>query len=490
MTDSLLLTFDVGTTAIKTTLWDGSLRPQGLHRAEYPLTTRGSRIEVPPSVYTDAVVTGARQVLRAAEGRVVALSFTTQGETLIVTGPDGRPRGNAIVWLDDRAGAEAAELGRRIDPDTFYLATGLPELNGAVPLAKALQLAPVLGTEPGLRLLLLEDYLVGWLTGAAVGNRSLHTSAGWFDLRTDDYWEEALAAAGLDRARLPDLVGSGQPLGTVLPERARELGLPPATVVVSGAMDQAAAALGAGLDAPGRVGVSFGTALVVAAPSTDLPHHLELRPTVYRHALDGGYLVVLIAQTAGALLRWLRDLLSDDLDYADLDRLAAGVPPGSEGLLALPFFEGGYGPEARARGGFLGLTLGTGRGHLARSLLEGTSFALRDLLGTLADLGIPADQLRTSGGGSRSRLWQSIAADVCGVPLTPLPAGEATSAGAALLAGWGAGLFPPGTDPRALDRLEPVRPRPEPAYTAGHRRYREALDALRPFWPTPQGEGS
>lgn len=486
MSGDLLLTFDVGTTTIKTVLWDESLTALRLHRAEYPLTTASSRIEVPPRVYTDAIVAGAHHVLRSIDaGRVGALTFTTQGETLIVVGPDGSPQGNAIVWLDDRAQAEAQYLGRQLDPDSFYTATGLPELNGAVPLAKARQWEHSSDGARGARLLLLEDYLVHWLTGATVGNRSLHTSTGWFDLRTDDYWEDALAAAGIPRARLPELIGSGRPIATVLPERAHELGISRAAVVVSGAMDQAAAALGSGLDSPGVAGVAFGTALVVTAPSSALPHHLALRPTVYRHAVDGSYLTLLIAQTSGALLRWLRDLLSDNLDYAELDQFAAQVPPGSDGLLALPFFEGGYGPEAHAQGGLLGLTLGTGRGHLARSLLEGTSYALRDLLGTLAALGIATAQLRTSGGGSRSRLWQSIAADVCQVPLTPLPSSEAASAGAALLAGWGSGLIEPGVDPRELSGLEPVLPHDVPAYAAGHARYRRALDALRPFWPYP-----
>ncbi len=483
MTGELLLTFDVGTTAIKTVLWDESLHPLGLHRAEYPLTTTGSRIEVPPPVYTDAIVAGTRHVLRAASGGTVrALAFTTQGETLVATDLDGHPQGNAIVWLDDRARAEARELSREFDPDAFYTATGLPELNGAVPLAKARQwMRASAGGRPG-RLLLLEDYLVQWLTGVAVGNRSLHTSTGWFDLRTDDYWDDALTAAGIPRSRLPELVGSGQQVAPLLADRARDLGIPGSTIVISGAMDQAAAALGSGLGAPGTAGVSFGTALVVAAPSATPPHDLALRPTVYRHAVAGSYLTVLIAQTSGALLRWLRDLLSETAGYAELDHLAALVPPGSDGLLALPFFEGGYGPESHAQGGFLGLTLGTGRGHLARSLLEGTSYALRDLLETLAALGIAARQLHTSGGGSRSHLWQSIAADVCQVPLTPLPFSEAASAGAALLAGWGSGLLEPGVDPRQLDELEQILPRSEPAYAAGHARYRQALDALRPFW--------
>lgn len=485
-----ILTVDVGTTAVKTTLWDESLTELASHTGEYRLVTTGGLIEVDPGVYTEATRRGIRAVLDGQDAvSVTALALTTQGETLIAAGPDGSPLGNAIVWLDARAQAEAARLREAIDPATFYSTTGLPELNGAVPLAKAMRLVTTLPALalPGARLLFVEDFLVRWLTGRVVSHRSLQTSSGWLNLETDDYWDEALQAAGVERRLLPDLVGSAEPVAPLLPERALELGLPPGVLVVAGAMDQAAAALGAGIAVPGRVGVSFGTALVVTAssptPVTD-PVHL---PTTYRHALDGSFLVLLIEPTSGALLTWLRDLLAgddpDSLDYARLDRLASGVPAGSDGVVALPFFEGGgQGALAPATGGYLGLTLGTGRGHLARSLLEGTSYALRDLLGALAALGLPATELRTSGGGSRSALWQSIVADVCDVEVRPLRSSEASSAGAALLAAWGSGLVAPGVDPRSLDDLAAVTPVAPEAYEPHYSRYRQAVDALLHYW--------
>ncbi|MDQ7993996.1 MAG: FGGY family carbohydrate kinase, partial [Propionicimonas sp.] len=453
---------------------------------EYPLLARGGRLEADPRTYRDGVRRGARQVLAQAGGRrVVALTFTTQGETLIPVDAHGRALGPAIVWLDDRAAAEAADLRRAIEPTAFYATTGLPTLDGTVPLAKARHL---LGTLPeltgqGARLLFVEDYLLRWLTGRTVSHRSLQTSSGWFDLHADDYWDAALALAGISRRLLPELVGCGEPIGRVLPEAARELGLQPDVLVVAGAMDQAAAALGAGVDPSGRIGVSFGTALVATAATTAPVTDPGCLPTTYRHALDGGFLVLLIEPTGGALLRWLRDLLVPYPDtgspgYADLDDLAGALPPGSEGVLALPFFQGGCSDRNTAPGGFLGLTLGSGRGHLARSLMEAASYALRDLLGSLAGLGMPATELITSGGGSRSPLWQSIAADVCGVPLTPLPSGEAASAGAALLAGWGSGLVRPGTDPRPRDRAVAVLPDPLRPYEPHYAAYRRTVDAL------------
>lgn len=484
---SLLLTFDVGTTAVKSVLWDATIRPVAIHREEYALRTSGPRVEVAAERYRELVARGCRAVLDGVDAtRVAAISLTTQGETLIPVDGGGRPLGPAIVWLDHRATEQAASLRERFDEEAFYRRTGIPYLDATTPLAKAARLASAAGRSPAPRLLLVEDYLVQWLTGRSVTNRSLQTSTGWFDLGSDDYWDEGLLAAGLDRGQLPELLDSGRPVGPLLPDVAGELGLDPSVLVVTGAMDQAAAALGTGLTEPGVVGVSFGTALVVSSVLPQLTHPAGLRPTIYRHALPGTRLGILFEPTSGAVLRWLRTLLSPDgddtLGYAELDELAAGVPAGSGGVLAVPFFGEGGGA---AHGAFLGLGLGTSRGQLARSLLEATSFALRDLLDDLTALGAPVRELRTSGGGSRSRLWQRIAADVCGVPVTPLPFPEAASAGAALLCAWGAGLLPYGVDPRPLSTGETFRPDPENDYADHRRRYRAALVALGPFWATP-----
>lgn len=489
MQPDLLLTFDVGTTAIKTILWDAGIAPLGIHRQEYRLQTSGRRIEVDPQVYIDAVVAGARSVLGSREAaRVAAICLTTQGETLIPLGADGTPAGNAIVWLDARAEAQAERLTAVIPVEEFHRRTGLPAIDGSTPLAKAMGVLEGHRDDRGpVTLLLVEDFLVHWLTGRVVGNRSLHTSTGWLDRASGEYWAEALTASGVDTGHLPALVDSGEPIGGLLPHASCALGLRPDVPVIAGAMDQAAAALGAGLTRSGVVGVSFGTALVVTAPlPPDFADPLR-RATVYRAAVGGEGLGVLFEPTSGALLRWLRDLLSRDdagsPSYAELDALAARVPIGSEGVLALPSFESG----TAGRGAFLGLSLNSGRGHLTRSLLEATSFALADLLDTLAELGIPATELRTSGGGSASRLWQTIVAEVCNVPVTPLPFTESASAGAALLAAWGAGLHEPGHDPRRLAEIQPFAPAHPERYLEPRARFRRAREVLEGFW-TPAVE--
>lgn len=228
--------------------------------------------------------------MKAAPGfRPAALGLTTQGETLVPVDAAGRPLRPCLVWLDGRAQAQAETLARELDGQRFYETTGLPQMDGALPLAKALWLAQ---NEPDVlarahKLLLLEDYFLWKLTGRFATEPSLQTSTGWYDIRRDGYWPQALALAGLRADQLPELLACGQRAGGLTAEAARFLGLPQGLPVVAGAMDQTAAALAAGSDRPGAVTETTGTALVMTA-CTDAPvFPRQRRVTVYRHALPG-----------------------------------------------------------------------------------------------------------------------------------------------------------------------------------------------------------
>ena len=323
----LILTLDVGTTSVKACLFDRQLRQTALTSREYALQTRGVCAEAEAQVYLDAAAQCILSLPAEARARVCAVALTTQGETLLCVDRQGKALRPAIVWLDSRAEAQAARLAAALDRQRFYECTGLPELSGALPLAKLLWLRE---QEPESwaqtdKFLLLEDYLMLWLTGRAVTEKSLLTSTGYFDLQSDDYWDEALALAELDRTRLPQALACGSIVGPVLPEVAEALGLPASACVVTGAMDQTAAALAAGCTRPGTLCETTGTAMVAAAftahPQFSEDHHV----TIYRHAMPGAYLYLPISNTIGMSLRWFRDEFCCDLDggYAALDRLAA-----------------------------------------------------------------------------------------------------------------------------------------------------------------------
>lgn len=485
---------DAGTTSVKACLFAPDLTLLACAAEEYTLHTWGVCAEAEAGVYRAAVKKALARAAAAAPGwTVAALGLTTQGETLAPVDRDGAPLRPFIVWLDGRAEEEARQLAGALGADAFYRATGLPEPTGALPLAKLLWLQK---HEPELcartcKYLLLEDYLLFWLTGRFVCEKSLATSTGWFSLGEDGWWGEALEAAGVCPDKLPELVECGAPVGPLRPEAARLLGLPAGIPVVAGAMDQTAAALAAGCVAPGIVTETTGTALVAAACTGAPVFAGGHRVTIYRHALPGKFLYLPIGNTAGMALRWFRDQFCPDLPaggagYAALDELAAGAPCGCDGLVFLPFLSGSVDPDTcpGARAAFFGAGLAATRAHFARSVMESVAFLLRDFCAMLDGLGCPVERVCSLGGGARSALWQQVKADACGRVFTVPACSEATAQGAALLAGWGGGLIPPGKMPRPAAPQAVYTPNPEnaAAYEAAYTLYKRLYEAVKPLF--------
>lgn len=484
--------FDAGTTAVKVCLFapDASLLACSVQ--EYSLDTRGACVEAPAERYLAAVRDGLADVTtRVPDARIAAVGLTTQGETLVPVDRAGEPLRPFLVWLDGRAEDEAAALRGSFSAQDFYEATGLPEATGALPLAKLMWLRR---NEPDVfsrtyKFLLLEDYLIFALTGRFVSEPSVQTSSGWFHLGKDGAWDDALRAAGIPAQLLPDVLECGQTAGTVTDEAARRFGLPAGIPVLTGAMDQTAAALAAGCG-DGVVTETTGTALVAAActasPVFSRGHHV----TIYRHVRRGEYLYLPIGSTAGMALRWFRDEFCPDLPaggagYAALDRMAALSPPGSNGVLFLPYLSGCVDPDAceQAKAVFFGASLSTGRGDFARAVLESTAFVLADFLDMLDALGCPCREVRSLGGGASSALWQQIKADVCGRSLTVPACREATAQGAALLAAWGCGMLPAGEVPqRPAAAVYAPEPGNKEAYRAARERFSALYRAVRPLF--------
>ena len=482
---------DVGTTSVKACLFTPELELIACCVQEYALDTRGAWVEARPETYLAAARDAMRAALAAAPGhRPEALGLCTQGETMVPADAQGQALRPFLVWLDSRAGTQAAVLEKILDRQRFYETTGLPQLSGATPLAKAMWLRENGGLRRAERLLLLEDYLLGWLTGRAVTEPAVQTSTGWYDIRHDRYWPEALEAAGISVRLLPACVPCGEKAGPLQREAAALLGLPEGIPVAAGAMDQTAAALAAGAAEPDAVTETTGTALVMAACAEHPAFPRERRVTVYRHALPGRYLYLPIGNTAGMALRWFRDVCCPDLPaggagYAALDREAAAVPLGCEGVTFLPFLAGAPDQDEcpGARGAFYGARLSTTRAHLARSVMESAAFMIRDFLSDLERLGCPAREVRSLGGGARSAVWLQMKADICGRVFRVPACTEAAAQGAALLAGWGSGLIargevPPPREAAAYAPTPALAARAEAAY----RRYRRLYAALKPLF--------
>lgn len=487
------LTFDVGTTAVKICLFSQELRLLALSNEEYELEAgEAGRVELDAELYWQAVCRGTRSVLRNSRIQaddIRAICVTTQGETLIAMGQDGKPLRKAIVWLDERASTQAAGLASHCDIMQFYRETGLPEINGYLPLAKLMWIRE---QEPDVyesteKFLLLEDYLLYRLTGSFVTEKALACSTGWFSLRTDGYWNEILDLTGVDVQKLPCLVEPGTALSApLLPQVQSELGLSSKTVVVAGAMDQTAGALGAGNLLPGCVTETTGTALAIGAtveaPSLDAPS----RVTIYRHVRQGLYLMMPFCMTAGIFLKWFKDCFCREETelarrqgcsvYDILDKLADEAPAGSGGLVALPYLTGKLQPQCNpnARGVFFGVGLDSRKPQFIRAIYEAVAYMLRENLEFLKNSGnCSVSQLRSLGGGAKSDIWRQIKADVTGIAVGKPEQTESTSLGAAMLAAVGCG------DAASLNELLPkieqqitwLTPTPCDVYEQGYKTF-------------------
>lgn len=454
-----ILSLDLGTTAIKVALIDTAGRVLATSTQEYALLTPSTlAVELEVETYWRAFKAGVAEVLAASRvdpAAVAVLGISAQGETLICVDAAGRPLRNAIVWMDNRAQAEAEALSRDFDRKLTYKTTGQVSIVPTWPAAKILwirQHEPEIFAKTA-KFLLIEDYFIQRLTGACVAEGSLLCSTVYWDITTKQYWPDMLARLGIGPDRLPEIRESGVPVGTLLPAVAKELGLTPALTVCTGALDQAAGAVGVGNIAPGVFSENTGAALAICAtvgapvldPNMQMPCHY--------HALPDTYMAHTFT-TGGMVLKWFRDKFCTEemavgglagMDPYDLlGREAAGVAPGCDGLVMLPHLQGAMAPEdnPRAKGVFYGVTLRHTRAHFVRSILEAIAFIVRRNIDILEGMGIAVHEIRCLGGGSRSDVWNQIKADITGRPVVRMENEEAACLGAAIVAGSGAGLFP------------------------------------------------
>ncbi len=451
------LTFDVGTTAMKCILFDQSLREIICINEEYDLLTgENDFVELEPRTYLDTFGKCVELVLESGISKddISTITFTTQGETLIPIGRDGEALRRAIVWLDARAGKEAEWIQRTMPKDKIYEATGLCNVDGALPAAKLMwiqQQEPQV-YENTYKFLLLEDYLIYQLTGKAVSEKSLVSSTGWYDIFGDCYYQDMLTVCGIQIEKLPEVLPCGTIVGNIIPRAAKIYGLSTHTRVVTGAMDQIASAIGAGNIKEGVVTETTGTALVLGA-TVEQPEFDKNQPiTIYKH-YDHKYIYIPYCNTAGIVQKWFKDTIVPQVEqlaeqkgispYEIIGQMAAVSPAGSNGVVLFPHFAGKSEPDEipLAKGVFFGLQLGTNREDLARSVLEGVAYMLREILEMEVFQKLQITQIRSLGGGSYSRIWNEIKACVCKKEIVTTGYPQTTALGAAILGSVASGTF-------------------------------------------------
>jgi len=456
---SYLMGIDVGTTGTRAVIVEphGHVKSAATGEHQPMRMPRPGWAEQDPEDWWQATIRAVRSALDTASlsgADIAAIGLSGQMHGVTLLDQSNTVLHPALIWCDQRSQEQCDWITRRVGAQRLIQLVLNPALTGF----SAPKLLWIRDHEPGVyehtaHFLLPKDFVRLRLTGEFATDVSDASGTLLFDVAHRRWSKEILAELSIDPGLLPRAYESPEITGEITRQTAQLTGLKAGTPVVAGGGDQASSAVGNGIVLPGLTSATLGTSGVIFS-YTDAP---KLDPGgrihTFCHAVPGKWHVMGVTQGAGLSLRWFRDQLSPvetgqagqggEDAYDLIVRQAEKIPSGSDGLLFLPYLMGERTPhlDPGARGMWFGLTAAHTRGHLIRSILEGVAFSLRDSLEIFRELQIPVEQIRASGGGSRSPLWRQIQADIYGKEIVTLTQSEGSAFGAALLAGVGAKAY-------------------------------------------------
>jgi xylulokinase len=495
---------DVGSQGTNCALYaaDGTLVASSYQAYDLSFPFPGAA-EQDPDLWPAAVAGGVRELLdELPEGpsAVKGLSFGSQLDGMVVCDGDARPLRPAMIWMDRRAERQAAAVAEKMSAAEFYRRVGA-NLDSSHAVFKALWVRDEEPEQWAMAATLMSPgtFVLKEIAGPVAVDYSNASSLALLDPRSRKWSPEVLAAVDLPESMLPEVAAATEPISTITTAFSQATGLDPGTVVAVGCGDEMAATLGAGVFEPGEVCDVVGTAEPVCAASSEPREDPTMLVECHPHADPDAWLLENPGFVSGGNLRWWRDQfapiergaeaegLGDAYDLLSLE--AERVPPGAEGLVFLPCMQGAMAPEwnGAARGVFYGLTLAHSRAHMTRAILEGSAFALRDIVEAMANAGLDVRRLTIVGGGAKGPLWRQIKADVTGLPVRVPTSVETTATGAAILAAVGAGIHPTvGAAVEAFVSYRPEEHQPDPgvreAYDEAYVRYRKVYASLKPVF--------
>jgi xylulokinase len=503
---SITLGIDIGTSGTKTIAIDNKGTILASASAEYPCDhPRPGWSEQDPELWWDATKKTVQQVLGSGKFQAndvagVGLSGQMHGSVFLDSaGTVIRP---ALLWNDQRTAVECQEIEAKAGGrEALIRLVANPALTGFT----APKLLWVRKHEPAhwdrvRQVLLPKDYVRYRLTGTFATEVSDASGTLMLDVANRRWSSELLAKLDIDPSLLPACFESQEVSAKVSDLGSKATGLPVGTPVVGGGGDQPAGAVGNGIVRQGVVSATMGTSGVVFAHADALGFDPKGRLQRGCHAVPGAWHVMGVVLSAGGSFQWFRNELGkaevemarkkgEDPYYLLTDE-AALAGPGAEGLFFLPYLTGERTPhfDPDAKGAWVGLTVRHGRAHLIRALLEGATFAMRDSLELIREMGVKIDQVRLSGGGARNALWRQIQADIYGCDVHTLNSTEGPAFGVALLAQVGTGGFASVAEAcdatiRAVDSAR-FEPRTKQYYDRAFPVYRQLYQDLRGTFKT------
>jgi xylulokinase len=381
---------------------------------------------------------------KATDGRIAGIGLSGQMHSLVLLDQSNKVIRPAILWCDQRTARECAEIEDRIGREKLIEITANPALTGFT----ASKLLWVQKHEPEnfarcAHILLAKDYIRFKLTGEYATEVSDASGMQLLDVPARKWSREICDALQISTDLLATVYESPDITGYITKEAALVTGLPAGIPVAGGAGDNAASAIGTSVCAEGDAFTTIGTSGVVFAPTKSPIIDPQGRVHTFCAAVPGTWHVMGVTQAAGLSLNWFRSRLSKELSYREIDEGCKNLPIGAEKLLYLPYLMGERTPilDPNARGVFLGLSAMHTKAHLARAVMEGVSYSLRDCLEILGEMKIEISRMTLCGGGAKSALWQQMLSDVYGISVNILDSNEGAALGAAILGGCAAGVF-------------------------------------------------
>ena len=444
-----IIAYDLGTGGSKASLYDldGACLASTFVSYETIYPNTGWH-EQKPEDWWKAVVESTRRLL--AESRTPAsdihcLAISGQSLAVIPLDKGGKLLRDAIpIWSDTRAEKQTAAFFTKVDPARWYMTTG----NGfPAPCYSVFKIMWYRDNEPWFsrvhRVIGSKDYINLKLTGRIVTDYSYASGTGVYDLTGWKYSPEFITASGLPAEIFPEIVPSTEIIGSLGAEAAAEMGLPQSVRVACGGVDNSCMALGARNTAEGRVYTSLGSSSWIAVSSKEPVLDAAARPYVFTHVVPKLFTSAVSVFAGGSSLRWIRDLLQGE-SYDALTQLAASSPVGANKLLFNPSLAGGSSqePSPHIRGGFGGIDLRHTRADVVRAGMEGIAMNLGAVLEVLRRFVPLSGEMLMVGGGSKSKVWRQIFADVYRMDCVKTNVDqEAATLGAAAVAAVGAGLW-------------------------------------------------
>lgn len=449
---------DIGTSGTKSVLFDTKGTVISSATAEYPLyQPQNGYAEQQPEDWYNAAISTIKTIVSESgvdSSDIVGVGLSGQMHGLVMLDENNSVIRPSIIWCDQRTAKECKEITEKVGAERLVEITANPALTGFT----ASKILWVRNNEPEnyakcRHILLPKDYVRFMLTGVYATEVSDASGMQLLDVPNRCWSDEVLEKLDIDKSLLAKVYESPEVTGTITEKAAQLTGLKAGTIVVGGAGDNAAAAVGTGVVSDGKAFTTIGTSGVVFAHTSSISIDTKGRVHTFCCAVPGCWHVMGVTQGAGLSLKWFRDnfcteeketaKLMEVSEYYLMDKEAETVRIGADRLLYLPYLMGERTPhlDPNARGMFFGLSAMHTKKHLLRAVMEGVAYSLRDCKEIFKDMGTEVSDMMACGGGGTSSLWRQMLADLYNCPVKTVSSKEGPALGVAILALVGAGIY-------------------------------------------------